>query len=110
MHHFIVLEPPKFLATPSGRYFSAEIINIGGANDAAPSCSICVNCSVRGAPTPYMTWQYQSGTMPTFNNVITNQSNPSSPYYQQDNGQVNTNNVIILKFPFCLYITEVVFQ
>ena len=90
MYHFIVLEQPRFLKAPQGHYFSAEIINIGGADGTAPSCSICVNCSVSGVPMPKMTWQYQSRSMSGFDVVITNQSNSSSPYYQQENGQVIT--------------------
>lgn len=97
-YHFIVLVPPKFLVTPRGRYFSAETIYVGGADGTIPSCLICVNCSVRGTPIPTMTWQYQSGTMSGFDDVITNHSNVSSPYYQQDNGQVNINVLTMLLF------------
>ena len=94
-HYCIILlfiEPPKFLVTPSG----TKTINIGGANGAAATCLICVNCTVRGAPAPTVTWQYQSGNMFGFNSVITNQSNASSPYYQLDNGQVSISAILTL--------------
>ena len=108
-YHFIVLVPPKFLVTPQGHFFHAETINIGGAKGTIPSCLICVNCTVRGAPTPTMTWQYRDGTMSGFDYVITNQSNLSSQYYLQDNGQVSINALTTLLFHF-VFTTEVMFR
>ena len=41
--------------------------------------------------------------MSEYDYVITNQSNLSSPYYLQDNGQVSINALTTLLFHFCIY-------
>jgi len=82
----IFVAPPTFFVNQHGE---TQVINIGGANDAAKSCLICVNCSVRGDPNPSVSWSYQTGSTSTVHPVITNKSDPSSPYYLQENSQVS---------------------
>ena len=55
-----------------------------------------------GAPTPNVTWEYENMNY-TNVPVITNQSDPSSPYYLEDNGQVKTITLIsiLLTLPLC---------
>ena len=90
----LFIEPPKFLKTPLHGSFGTQTVNIGGANDATPTCLICFNCSVSGTPPPTVTWEYQSRTSFRFNPVTTNRSNSSSSYYLEDNGQVSINAIL----------------
>ena len=74
-----------------GHSFTNEITYIG--NISNPTCIICVNCSVTGDPQAVVTWEYQ--TKPgVFNSVVTNQSNQTSPYYVEDNGQVSVTLIV----------------
>jgi len=84
--------PPKFVETPINHYFKSEVITIGNVND--PICPLCFNCTVKGIPKPVVTWKYQTASMSDFMPVVTNQSNVSSSYFVQDNGQVNINSTI----------------
>ena len=72
-----------------GHSFNDESTSIGDITDPYPSCIICVNCSVTGDPTPVVTWEYQTDDNPgDFHPVMTNQSDPTSPYFVEKNGQV----------------------
>ena len=101
------LEPPKFVQTPQNQHFNPEVINIGDGN---PTCEICVNCTVTGDPPPIVTWEYQHGNMLKFSSVVTNQSNASSPYYIQDNGQVRIITVDASTIIDFFYFTEIMLQ
>ena len=69
------------------------MISIGNVND--PICPLCFNCTVKkGIPKPVVTWKYQTASMSDFMPIVTNQSNVSSSYFVQDNGQVNINSTI----------------
>ena len=75
------------METPVNHHFKMEKVSTGNPEDFNPTCYICVNCSVTGAPPPVVTWEYQYNS--TFVPIITNQSNALSPYFVQDNGQVS---------------------
>ena len=76
-----------------GHSFTNEITYIG--NSRNPTCIICVNCSVTGDPPPVVTWEYQTNDNPgVFNSVVTNQSDPTSPYYVENNGQVSVTCIV----------------
>ena len=98
------------MQTPQGHVFPPVVINIGGENDSPPTCKICVNCTVTGDPPPSVTWEYEHGNMLKFSAIITNQSNASSPYYVQDNGQVKIVTVDASTVINCFYFTEIMFQ
>ena len=107
MYHFINLGIPKFAWTPPPNHiFNAENIDVGGMDDPNPTCSLCVNCTVTGSPAPFVTWQFQHGSSMTgYDPVVTNQTNASSPYYTQENGQVRipfTVKAFILSFVLIL--------
>ena len=104
-HNFIV--PPKFVQTPQNNHFKREEIYIGDINH--PTCVLCVNCTVTGAPAPVVTWEYLHGSMSEFIPIITNQSNASSPYYVQDNGQVCIIFIVSTTI-LIVYFTELMFQ
>ena len=81
------LEPPQFMYPPTNHQFDPELVTIGSPDN--PTCYICVNCSAIGDPPPVVTWENQYNSMSDFSCIITNQSNASSPYSVQDNGQVS---------------------
>ena len=100
----LFLEPPKFVQTPQNRHFNPVVINIGDGN---PTCEICVNCTVTGDPPPSVTWEYQHDNMPEYSPIITNQTNASSPYYEQENGQVR---ILTVDASTVIHFTEIMFQ
>ena len=84
---------------PINHWFDPKIVRIGSLDN--PTCYICVNCSVTGIPLPVVTWENQYNSTSDFSCIITNQSNASSPYFLEDNGQVS----IILLLAFCYYLS-----
>ena len=98
------------MKTPQGHVFPPVVINIGGENGSPPTCEICVNCTVTGDPPAVVTWKYQRDNMLEYSPVVTNQTNVSSPYYVQNNGQVNIITVDASIAINCFYFTEIMFQ
>ena len=83
---------PKFVAIQQNHHFHSKLIYIGVVNN--PTCIICVNCTVTGKPEPVVTWEHRTASMSKYMPVITNQSNASSSYFKQDNGQVSINSTL----------------
>ncbi|XP_065918433.1 uncharacterized protein [Dysidea avara] len=85
-----LLAPPKFVTAPSGDkgcpLFNNQIITLGDSGKS-PSCTLCVHCFVDGTPSPNVTWEYNGGAA-GYVSVLTNQSNQSSMFSTQSNGQM----------------------
>ena len=84
------------METPVNHYFTSERVDIGNPDGGNPTCYICVNCTVTGAPPPDVTWEYKRGSMSDFSSIVINQSNASSPYFALDNGQVSIVLLLVL--------------
>ena len=87
----ILLVRPEFVTAPSGSEgcpsFNSQLITLGDSSNN-PSCTLCVHCFVNGTPPPIVTWEYNGGSA-GYVSVLTNQSNQSSMFSTQSNGQVN---------------------
>ena len=91
--HCLFTALPKFVKPLQGHSFSDESTHIGDLDD--PTCKICVNCSVNGDPQPVVTWEYQMVDNPgVFKPVVTNQSDPTSRYFVENNGQVSFSRTL----------------
>ena len=65
---------------------SSEDITIG--DEDHPTCFPCFNISVTGTPKPIGTWFYYNITTYCYDPVITNESDPSSSYFVEEEGEV----------------------
>ena len=108
----ILLAPPRFDPSPTDSggcpSFNSQSITLGDSGNN-PTCTLCVHCFVTGTPSPVVTWEYNGGPA-GYVSVLTNQSNHSSAFFTQSNGQVNCENASAsYVHVYHLYFLDVVF-